>query len=240
MKYTAKNKLLVPLVLSAGLVGAFARFILYRFTPDAMGLLPKYHPLDLLCWLLSAAVILCTGAVILKLKDSKDFTRSFPRKTGLLGPAVTAAAGLLVTLLQGLQLSTKLHLVWLLLGFLSVPGLIVIGCQRTKGNIPTSWAYSLLCLFYAVHLICCYQSWSGNPQIPDYSFQLLACVFLILAAYQRSAFSAALGSRRMHLICSLLAGYFCTLCCVGCDFPWLYLTSGGFFLCDLTFQSKHH
>lgn len=241
MKYTAQKWNLPLLILGAGIAGAFARFALYTFGPDPAGLLPRNHILELLCWVLTAAVAVCVTAVVMKIKDSDDFHRCFPRMPAILAPSIVAAVGLLATLLQGLQLSTKLHLVWLLLGFASIPALILIGWLRTKGQKPTSWVYSLLCMFYGVHLVCCYQTWSGNPQLPDYSFPLFACVFLILAAYHRSAFCAGMGRRQGHLLCSLMAGYFCILSCTHSDFPWLYLTHGCFFLCDLSFRDprKH-
>ena len=237
MTYTEKNKFYPLLALGMGAVGAFARFTLYRFV-QVDGMLPKFHPLDLLCWVLAAVFAGLLIPSVRKVRPSAEFRRSFPRRTNLIAPGVTAAAGMLVTVLEGLALTSKLHLVWLLLGFASIPALVVIGMQRTQGNMPAAWLYSILCLFYGVHLILCYQIWSGNPQIPDYSFQLLACVSLVLASYHRSAFSAGLGKRRGHLIFSLLSGFFCTLCCVHSDFPWLYLTSGAFFLCDLTFRNK--
>lgn len=238
MKYTAKNKFYPLLALIMGTTGAFARFALYRFTPDSSGILPAFHPLDLMCWVLTGAFCLILIPGIGNVKQTDDFYRSFPKKTNLLPLSVTAACGILVTLLEGLQLTTKLHPVWLGLGFASIPAVLVIGWLRTKGKKPASWFYSILCLFYGVHLICCYQRWSGNPQTPDYSFQLLACVALILAAYHRSAFSAGLGRRKMHLASSLLAGFFCVMCCVRSEFPWLYFTGGAFFLADLTFRNK--
>jgi len=238
MKYTVKNKLYPLLALGMGATGAFARFALYRFGPDQAGLLPDFHPLDILCWVLAAVFAAMVIPAVVKAKETSAFEKAFSTETNLIAPAVTAAAGLLASLLMGLELTSKLHLVWVGLGFAAIPALLTIGWQRTKGKMPSLWLYGILCLFYGVHLICCYQSWSGNPQIPDYSFQLLACVALILAAYHRTAFSAGTGKRRAHLLCSLLAGFFCILCCVGSDFPWLYLTNGGFFLCDLTFRNK--
>ena len=237
MKYTVKNKLYPALALGMGAVGALARAALYRIVPEG-GMLPKFHPLILLCWVLAAAFAIALIPAVRKAKPSSEFRRSFPKTTNLLPLGVIAGAGLLVTVLQGLTLSSKLHLVWLILGLLSVPALVIIGWLRTRGSKPVSWLYSVVCLFYGVHLICCYQSWSANPQTIDYSFQLLACACLILAAYQRSAFSAGLGQRRMHLFFSLMAGFFCTACIVHSDFPWLYLTQGAFFLCDLTFRNK--
>ena len=238
MKYTVKNKLYPLLALGMGATGAFARFALYRFAPDSTGLLPKFHLLDLLCWVLAAVFAAIVIPAVMKVKETSDFDRAFPKKTNLLAPAVIAACGLLVSLLLGLELTSKLHLVWVGLGFASIPALVIIGWQRTKGTMPSLWLYGTVCMFYGVHLICCYQSWSGNPQLPDYSFQLLACVALILAAYHRTAYPVGMGKRRAHLLCSLLAGFLCTLCCVRSDFPWLYFTHGAFFLCDLTFRNK--
>lgn len=237
MKYTVNNKLYPALALGMGAVGALARVALYRQVPEG-GLLPRLHPLNLLCWALVVAYAIALIPAIRKVKPASEFHRGFPNETRLLPLAVFAAGGLLVTVFQGLDLKSKLHLAWMILGFVSVPVPVIIGWLRTKGKNPVSWLYSILCLFYAVHLICCYQNWSGNPQIADYSFQLLACCALILASYQRSAFCAGLGQRRVHLFCSLMSGMLCAMCWVHSDFPWLYLTGGPFFLADLTFRNK--
>ena len=71
-------------------------------------------------------------------------------------------------------------------------------------------------------MVSCYRRWSGNPQLPDYIFQLLACAALTLTAYQRAAFDANMGSRRRFLLFSYLAAFFCMLSFVGTESYHLY------------------
>lgn len=236
MKKFANQPHIPLLVLCAGLTGAFAREALYLMSTDPSGLLQSNHPLHILCWVLSAVVTLCLGAVLRTQEAADDYAANFPKNNQVLHMSIIGAAGILVTVLTGLNPRDNLSLIWTVLGLLSAAALVVIGISRAADKRPKFYLYGLLCLFYAVHMICCYKSWSSNPQIEDYCFSLLACACLIISAYQRTAFCAGVGHRRMHLFFCLMAGFFCILCAPGSEHPWLYLTNGCFFLADLTMK----
>jgi len=227
------------LVLAAGLAGFFARAALYLLGRDASGLLVPRHPLHILCWVLTAAVTLCLGVIVWKQEAANDYTVNFPKNTRVLHMAIIAAAGICATVLTNLNPLDKLNLVWSGLGLLSAPALVVVGICRATDKRPKYFLYGVLCLFYAVHMICCYKSWSSNPQVADYCFSLLSCACLTISAYQRTAFSAGVGHRRVHLFFCLMAGFFCILCLPGSEHPWLYLTNGCFFLSDLAMSVPH-
>ena len=69
--------------------------------------------------------------------------------------------------------------------------------------------YVVVCLFLMVHIVTRYQLWSGNPQIQDYVFDLLAMVALTLFSYQCTAFEADRGNRQLQLGTGLLAILLC-------------------------------
>lgn len=215
------------LVLAAGLTGALARGVMYLLGKDETGLLAEGNPLLPVCWLLSAAVALCLWLVIRSQPVNNSYAANFPPNRRVMPAAILAAAGIAFTVLSDLNLLRTG------LGLLCVPALVLIGKGRAAGKRPRVYLYGVLCLFYAAHTICCYRLWSGNPQTADYSFTLFACACMILSAYQRTAFCARIGHRRPHLFFSLMAGYFCMLCIPASEHPWLYLTSGCFFLTDL-------
>lgn len=241
MKYLSKRSHLPLLVLGAGLVGAFARWALYVFGTDESGLLIRGHFLHLLCWGLTVAVFLCITAISKKAEDSENFSLIFPENKYAILPALLTGAGILATVLQHYApIMDKLTIAWTILGLLSVPALVIIGWLRYRGRRPGFYLHGIVCLFYAMHLVCRYREWSGNPQIPDYSFQLLACVALMLASYQRMAFCAGLGRSRLYLMYSLMAAYLCILSSVGSDYALLYITSGCACLFDLSAAISHH
>lgn len=233
MKKNANLSYIPLLTLAAGLTGALARTALYLFGMDAAGLLKRNHLLHILCWLLAVGVALCLGAVLWKQEANNDYAANFPKNTRALPISIIGAAGILVTVLGGLGSQDTLYPVWLALGLLSAAALVFIGTGRAADKRPKFFLYGVLCLFYAVHMVCSYKVWSANPQVEDYCFSLLACACLTISAYQRTAFCAEAGHRRAHLFFCLMAGFFCILCAPGSAHPWLYLTSGCFFLSDL-------
>ncbi len=227
------------LVLAAGLVGAFARAMLYLLGRDASGLLVQNHPLQFCCWILAGAVALCLWLVLKNQTACNNYHANFQKNTRVLPAAIANAAGILVTVLLNLDLRDNLTLAWAVLGLLSAWALVTIGKGRKAGKRPKFYLYGLVCLFYALHMIFCYKLWSGKPQVADYCFAVLACACLTLSAYQRTAFCAEAGNRRAHLFFCLMAGFFCILCIPGSEHPLLYLTSGCFFLTDLA-MTPHH
>ena len=64
---------------------------------------------------------------------------------------------------------------------------------------------SVVCLFFALYLVCSYQLWSSNPQLQDYVLPMLAGVMATLYAYQNAALAVGIGSRRMWLATGMLA-----------------------------------
>lgn len=233
MKKSTNLSYIPLLVLAAGLTGAFARAALYLLGMDASGLLKPNHPLHILCWVLAAAVALCLGVVLRRQEPNDDYAANFPKSNRVMPTSIIGAAGIVFTVLTGLNLRDTLNLAWTALGLLSAAALVTIGIGRAADKRPKFYLYGLLCLFYAVHMIYCYKNWSGNPQTEDYCFSLLACACLTISAYQRTAFCAGAGHRRIHLFFCLMAGFFGILCAPGAEHPFLYLTSGCFFLSDL-------
>lgn len=227
------------LVSAAGLVGAIARSALYLLGKDSSGLLTACHPLHLLCWVLTAAVALCLWAVLRKLAPINDYSANFPTNNRVLPASILVAAGIAITVLTDLNPRDRLALTRTVLGLLSAAALVTIGVGRAADKRPKFYLYGALCLFYAIHMICRYKVWSGNPQVADYCFSLLACACLTISAYQRAAFCAGVGHRRVHLFFCLMAGFFCVLCAPGEDHSLLYLTSGCFFLTDLAMTVPH-
>jgi hypothetical protein len=238
MKRNTGSALLPVLMLILGAAAFALRSTLYAAAVDVKGLLLRGHPLEIGLTALTAAAMLLAALTAWTQKKTGFDAKPLGNCLAALGNAA-AGAGILATVLTAESLAAGyLANAWQILGYAAPACLLLAGIARLRGKKPFFLLYAAASVFFALHIANQYRIWSGNPQAPDYSFQLLACVCLILAAYHRSAFSAGLGKRRAMLCFSLLGGFFCTLCCVQSDFPWLYLTNGAFFLCDLTFRTK--
>lgn len=178
---------------------------LYTTAVDEKGLLLPGHPLELGLW----AVILAGAALILlavrKLDGSNEYEENF-RPSGLaaLGHFLMGCTVLLMALLHELPLGGSITQIWKALGILCGPAMVWSGFCRMKGKKPFFGIHGGLCLFLLLYLVSRYQSWSGNPQLQDYVFELLALVCMTLFAYHCAAFEAGIGNRRMQLAFGLL------------------------------------
>ena len=205
MKNLKKHSLLPAAVLGLSLAAYCLRRGLYAAAVDEKGLLAANHPLEAALW----AVILAGAALIVlsvrKLPGGNGYEDNFgPSRYAPIGCGFMAATVLLMTLNTDFSLPGPAGTVWRVLGFLSAPGLVWAGRCRRKGEKPFFGIHACLCLFLLLYLVSRYQSWSGNPQLQDYVFELLAAVSLTLFSYHCAAFEAGVGRRRTQLCFGLL------------------------------------
>ena len=200
-------------LMTAGLGGIclLLRIGLYRLQ-EPSGLLPYAHPFHIASLGIGALTLLLIAAAVLPLKGSNRFVPNFPASR--IAAWGSFIAGLL--LLQACfaildRADTRLNLFWAVSGFCAVPCLIFNGRSRQKGFRTHFLLHGSLCLFCLLSMLCRYRSWSGNPQLADYLYPLLSCVFLSLAAYYRMQFAQGQGRRGSLLFCGLTAG-FCCIC----------------------------
>ena len=95
----------------------------------------------------------------------------------------------------------------------------------------------LICLYLMLTLVNLYRTWSSSPQLQNYVFPLIGCVFVMLACYHDAAFSANAGSRRAHTFFHLMAVYLCVASLPENDSPLFYLALAVWMLtgiCSLT------
>lgn len=208
MKEENKHGLLLIAVWALACGAAFLRRALYIHAVDAKGLLVRNHPLALLLW----AVVVLGGALILlsvrKLDGSNVYERNF-EKCAPSGYVLLAAVIGWMVLMDRFSGMARFAQPLQVLGGLCVPALIWGGICRFRGRRPFFLIHGALTVFLLLLLISRYQAWSGNPQLQDYVFDLLALVALTLFSYQTTAFEADRGNRRLHLATGLLAVLLC-------------------------------
>lgn len=226
MKRSVSYKLLPWPTVISGCIVLIMRFALYTMENQS-GLLPARHPLYLASLILAAVTALVLAVFCLRLKGSNDYQKNFPfsrpRAQG------SFLAGLLMfPMATGIYATaaTTLELIWAVLAAGAGICLIASGYLQLKGEKPHFLLYVVICLFYVCHMVCSYQTWSGNPQVEDYMFSLFGCIFLSLFAYQKAAFSVNLGSRRMLIFSGLMAAFFCLSSLTGADNSRFFAASG--------------
>lgn len=210
MKASAKSSFLPLLAMGAGIVCAVLRSILYAIGFDDRGLMSNFHPLHIACVVVAAALAGYAALYLRRQDDSASREDSSPNPRKWVGFAVLIPLWFLTSAFSALdQIEDKLTAARAMLGFAAVLCLALTCWCRIQGKRPSFLLHGLLCVFFAVDMICRYRPWSGNPQLPDYTFPLLACIFLTLTAYYRVAFDVELPSPKLFRFCSVMAIFFC-------------------------------
>ena len=223
MKNLNTQTALTGAVLSLGIGAGFLRRWLYAAALDEKGLLVRSHPIAIVLWVLVAA-----GALLIlwatRCCDGASFCEdSFaPSTLAVLGHSFMACTVLMMVLLVAFPLPGAIGLVWKVLGFATAAGLVWAGLCRKLGKLPFFGIYGGLCLFLLLYLVSCYQFWSGNPQLQDYVFELLALVAMVLYCYQLAALAAGMGNRKALAVFGLLTVLLCSPANFGARVPALY------------------
>lgn len=233
MKHTFLHRHPALLAVVPGFVCVLLRLGLYALE-EPSGLLPRSHPFHIATLLIALVTVTAVVRFVLPLKEAGEYAPNFPAdRLASTGSCFAALWMLPAAFTIGEQAADKLGLVCMALAFATIPCLLCIGIFRFTGRRPYFLIHGLLCLFFAVHIICRYQDWSSNPQIADYLFGLLACVFLTLTAYYRAGFDLDAGKRRKLLLAGLLAGFFCICSLAGEGEKRFYLSGALWALTDL-------
>jgi hypothetical protein len=240
------NKLLHPknlpiAVTLAGLISFALRIWSMGSGTDAEGL---YAPAPLpwaLLWIITIAVPVLIIIMARPLNVPGKFADNFrPSIVSAIG-SLAAALGLLVTALDLFKGNAyaidTLTMLTGVIGILSGVLMIIVAYARLKGQKPNFLCHISVSLYLALRIFSQCKIWSNEPQIGIYLFPFLAQIFIMLAAYQLSAFDVELGKRPSSLLWSLSAVYLCLAALpsnqdvlfLGCMAIWL-LTN----LCSLT------
>lgn len=219
-----EKRILVVLPVAAGLLAAGLRTLLYGVALDKKGLLAAGHPLTYALW----AVAFCgAGAMVVSAWRQKDIPGSEAEKSV---PAAVGdwllAVGIVLPGDTAVSQLPALNTIYLAVRCAAVAALIVAGVCRLRGKQPSFGFYAVTSVFFAVHMVMRYQTWSSHPQMQDYVFALLGCIFLALLAYYRTAAAVDMDKPRLRLAFGMLA---CCCCCAAIpygEFRLLYLTGG--------------
>ena len=207
-----KPKWIPVISVGAGALVLCLQLWLFGTGIDSRGLLRPGHPASFLGF---AVLVLSFGALYLCLRPvtgKPAYEKLFPKSRLPLLGAVLGAAGILYAVLCETEaLQSKLSVLYCVTGVLAALGMLWGGALRLYGKKPHVLYHSLVALFLMVHLISRYQHWSTEPELLRYFFPLLACVFLMLAAYYRATLDNLTGSRRWFVFFN----YGSVLLCIG-------------------------
>lgn len=234
MKNPIKPAVLPSLVLGLGGLSLACLTLLYTFGKDSYGLLRSGHPLASAVFILTAIAVALVGLSTRHLGGSVRYGDYFTASViGGVGSFLAAAGIFATTLSTLLQPLNPISAAVVALGVLSAAGLILAGISRIQGRRPFFLCHGIVCLFFAMHLVCRYRVWSADPQLLDYGFGLCACVALMLYSYHHTAFNANSGSRKAALFSGLMALYLCCAALASGETVPLYLGCGAWVMTNL-------
>lgn len=212
----------IPLLaLAGGVLGFLLRLWLFVTGVDDKGLLRTEHPANSLIFLLTAAVLLGLYLCLRPLTGAPTYKRLFRHSLLSAAGCWVGAAGVLVTIFyELLSVQNSVSVLSFVSGLLATASLVLLGICRLRGARPKVYLHGCVTVYLMIHLISQYRSWSAEPQLQAYGFQLFASVFLMLSAYHRTTLDARCGNRRWYVFFNYGALFFCLLAL--CGKQWLF------------------
>ena len=208
MKSNFRNELFYSVCLPAlGLAALLLQQQAFRTAYDAKGLFVWGNP-----WT-AAMLVLCAGyalALVLwtrrNVTDSGRYEDLFPGHWFRGGVEILAGVLLAEDILYSL---TPVTPVMKFFGFAAAAALAAAGGSAIAKKRPLWIFHGLVCLYFALRLLTCYQTWGSSAHMELYAFPIVANVLLVLYAFHRTEADAGLPRRKKLL----LTGSGAVLCC---------------------------
>lgn len=236
MKHPFRCRILPIFTIGAGGLGFALRLWLYAGI-DAKGLLPAGHPADYALFLLSAITV---GILFLATRELRPrrISKKYLRITDTVAYAL---AGLCLILTAILKLSgSMIRLAWVAVAAALVGGLILLlmAVMRFFRKRPPYWVSAVITIVLMLNTVAQCQVWGAEPQLQEYFFPLLASIFLILSAYEKTKFDAKKGKAVTLAFFSQCALFFCCISLNTAHWPlyfgMMFWSAVQFYPCILT------
>lgn len=217
----------LPLVVTAcGALGLLFRLLITVTGLDGKGLMIPWHFAWICMWLVTAAAAVILVIGVAPIRGPATHRASFPRSlSGAVGCVLAAlsAIGAAVTHFRNMDAFSLLaYLQGGVMVLAAVAFLLVAAC-RLLGKKPLFLFHVVICAWFAVQMLDLYRTWSFDPQLHEYIFQLFACIALTAMAYQLASFDMGRISHRKLWAWGLAAVY---LCCASASDGLFFIASG--------------
>lgn len=237
MKNLFKPTCLPWFTLGAGGVGLLLRLWLYA-GKDEKGLLPEGHPASTLIFILTGLVLAGLFLLVRSLRPVNRYSRLFPAGLKRAVGCVCGGAGILaVSVFVLLDMNGLLSALTAMLGVMAAASLGYIGYLRLQGRRPGLLLQALLAAFFILYTVDQSRSWGSEPQLQEYFFAFLACIFLMIHAYDLAVVTSQKSSRRRLVFFNQAALYCSILSLNGPQWPF-YLGMALWLTLDLCSLSR--
>lgn len=211
MKQKKQRSIALPLLLSAACLGFCLRFWQLHTSRDSQGLWQSTSAPVLALLALSVCAVMFFIFLSRRCTQRPGFAENFP--AGIASSPGYLVGGVLLAL-SGLcdartQVSTAQLLGWCAL--LPAASLCWHGYARYSGKTPGLLSGCLPVIWLIVRIIVDFKSWSTNPAVLDYCYQLFGLLCAMLGSFHTAGFSINIGKRRITLFWCMAGVYFCTV-----------------------------
>ncbi len=204
--------------LFAGVSGLILRLWLIKGGTDEKGLLLPSHPAAVILPLMCVAV-LALLAFFTKVPGNESYQKRFSASRIASAFLFMAALGLLLfsLLTRPTAGAAVPGFLFTLLGILSGLSLLFLAYCRMQARRPSPLFHGVLTVFLMAFLLSRYPLWSSQPQLLKSSFDALAAIVLLLAAYYRTTLDAKMKTWKLFQFFHLAAFFLCFLGLSGDD-----------------------
>ena len=218
MKNLVHPKYLPVIATFSGLLGFLLRLWTMDGGPDIQGLYKANPVAWFLIWVVS---IVALGAIWLassRLTEPGDYADNFPASPFAAVGCGLAALGIATTAVPLVMAgATWLETVAGVVGLVAAVAMVLVAWARWNGKVPNFLFHFSVCLYFALRIFDRCKAWSNEPQLAVFLFPFLACVCVMLAAYQLSCFDVNLPKRKACLFWSLSGVYFSIVAMAGSE-----------------------
>lgn len=228
MKYA---RYLPPVALLLGCSCMYLRRNLYLKATDAAGLLESGTPLEWGIFGITALSLLVFAMFARKWQEAEGFPIPGFAALGQLAGGVGIGW---VVLRFPAQMPGVLSLLWKAIGILAAAGLLWTAWRTLQKKAAVFPVQLFPCLFWLVHMLDNYRTWSSQPQLQSYVFELLGAMAATLLSYHIAAASIGVVKPRIPYFWAFAAAYFCSAAAIGTpNVQILYLLSGFWAMCSV-------
>lgn len=175
---------------------------------DDKGLLPPLHPVWIGLWALTVVMLAVFRVGTRGVQGPVVSESAFPG-------SLTAAIGCVPAMILPLQTATAAFQNGLfptaILPALTALAFLLAALCRLTGKRTPFLCHAVICVWLALEMLHLYRTWSFEPRLHQYCFQLFATAALTMTACQFAAFGADKGSHKALWFWGLTAGFLCLL-----------------------------
>ncbi|MBE6960567.1 MAG: hypothetical protein E7448_07610 [Ruminococcaceae bacterium] len=211
------------LVAVAGGIAVMILRQLHLATANEAGLLVRDHITGIFALILSVAILalLLWRSLVLPKEQTCRFPASIPATVGY----ALGAFGIAYTAVGFFRAQTVTVMpMAAFVGVVAAVALLIMAGLRFQGLAANVLYHAAVCVFFLLLLLCQYQLWSSEPQMPLYAYAMVATAFLSVGGFHRACFDGKMGQLRQYAFFRAGSVFFCLAAIPGSDLWVLYLT----------------